>query len=294
MDYLLVSKMNQFYQWQNELLIESFLYRNLAQKLKLCLYADLNLKNSKYYLNSLQLNLPVYNIPDYGFEFGYGKINIFYSIENLLYNKLISSSFALMESDVVIHKEINEQYETDYPSIFFSKNEFFDYKNFLEEIPNFCEIFDVTEDLLKEQWPYLGSIIVFNKLEDKFFGLLKDHVANCACAQMQQNGKVHEKTYKIMLAVAIIKNKNLLNMKYIDYGETNMLDNETNFNFIHYQKGLPPYFHKFMFQNFNLAYGDPFDVIRMNPSTYAAYYIHDIAGSYLKKIGRKLEPILVI
>ena len=294
MDYLLVSKMNQFYQWQNELLIESFLNSQSINSLKLCIYADSASLNSRYFTNTLQINLPIFNMPDHGFEFGYGKANIFYSARNLINNNLISSSFTILESDVVLHKELKKECETEFPSILFSKNVNFDYKNFIKEIPNFCDIFEVTEDFLSQSWPYIGGVVVFNKFDGAFFDFIMEHIAKSAILQQNLNGTIHEKTYKIMLAVMIMKNKEKIYSQYIDYGETNMLDNNTNFHFVHYQKGLPPHFHKFMFKNFQLAYGDPFDVIRMNPSTYASFVMHEFAGKYLKKIGRKLEPIVMV
>jgi len=96
------------------------------------------------------------------------------------------------------------------------------------------------------------------------------------------------------LVIMLMKNKFNLHVNYIKNCESHMRDNNDDFNFIHYKNGFPPFFHKFMFGNYNLNYGDPFDSLRVNPTTYASYYMHNLAGSYLNKIGRKLEPVLLI
>ena len=126
------------------------------------------------------------------------------------------------------------------------------------------------------------------------FNVLTEHIAYVALKQYRLNNKVHEKTYKIMLAIMLMKNKSELYMSYLPDCESHMRDNNDNFNFIHYKNGFPPFFHKFMFSNSSLNYGDPFELLRVNPSTYASYYMHNLAGSYLNKIGKKLEPVLLI
>lgn len=140
----------------------------------------------------------------------------------------------------------------------------------------------------------MGAIVVFTKMNVDFFELLMHHVAWVASKQYNLNGKVHDKTYKIMLVMLLLKNKNNFYLKYIENGETHMRDNERDFHFIHYYKGFPPFFHKYMFKNPWINYGDPFDVIRNNPSTYASWYMHKLAGSYIVKSGRKLSPIIKV
>lgn len=294
MDYLLISKMDEYYQWQNELLIESFLHKNLESKLKLSFFANVLSPNLPYLSNSIDKGITIYDMPDFGYENGYHKANIFFSIRNLLSNNCLNSSFALMESDMVIHEELPKNLETDFSSIFFSCNLDFDYKVFLNDIPNFLQIFDVSEDFLSKNWIYMGGLIVFTKLNVDFFESLMHHVAWVSSLQFKLNGKVHEKTYKIMLVVLLMKNKSNFYINYIDNGETHMRDNEKNFYFIHYHNGFPPFFHKYMFKNSMLSYGDPFDVMRINPSTYASWYMHELSGSYLKKIGRKLAPVILV
>lgn len=294
MDYLLVSKVDDYHQWQNELLIESFFDKKLDKKLKLSLYANNLSNNLPYLINTFNSGLTIYDMPDFGFENGYHKSNIFFSIKTLMENNLLDFSFALMESDVVLHQELPESIKTDFSSILFSYNQDFDYKIFIQEIPDFLNIFDVTEDFLQKNWIYLGAIIVFTKLNVDFFDALMQHVAWVASKQFKLNGKVHEKTYKIMLAVLLMKNKSNFYLNYIENGESHMRDNEKKFHFIHYHKGLPPLFHKYMFKNTTFNCGDPFDVIRMNPSTYASWYMHRLAQSYMKKIGKKLSPVIKV
>jgi hypothetical protein len=294
MDYLLVSKINEFYQWQNELLIESFIQKNLISNLKLSFFADTLSDNLKHMVNTAFQGIPIYQMPDHGFEFGYSKANIFFSISNLISNNELKSSFALLESDVVLHKPFEDSVKTEFSSVLFSSNSDFNYKKFMEEIPNFKDIFDVTDDFLSDNWISMGAIIVFNNIKLEFFNVLTEHIAYVALKQYRLNNKVHEKTYKIMLAIMLMKNKSELYMSYLPDCESHMRDNNDNFNFIHYKNGFPPFFHKFMFSNSSLNYGDPFELLRVNPSTYASYYMHNLAGSYLNKIGKKLEPVLLI
>ena len=294
MDYLLVSKISECYQWQNELLIESFIQKNLSNNLKLSLFADNLSDNVKYNFNTFFQGIQIYDMKDYGFELGYSKANIFSSVHGLVSNDHLKSSFALVESDVVIHKPFEDSVKTKFQSVLFSSNLYFDYKKFMKEIPNFKEIFDVTDDFLSKNWISMGAVVVFNNIKLDFFDILKNQIEYMSFKQYKLNGIVHEKTYKIMLVIMLMKNKSNLHMNYIKNCESHMRDNNDDFNFIHYKNGFPPFFHKFMFGNYNLNYGDPFESLRVNPTTYASYYMHNLAGSYLNKIGRKLEPVLLI
>ena len=67
MDYLLVSKINEFYQWQNELLIESFIQKNLISNLKLSFFAEAKMGISKR--NTVKINSFLGTFLGVGYQF---------------------------------------------------------------------------------------------------------------------------------------------------------------------------------------------------------------------------------
>lgn len=240
MQYFVSIENTRYYQWQIELLIESF--KNCNDKLFIAVADKTNLKiNHKN----------IFRHKNIGELRGFPDLNSLYSTFWALENNFIAQPFTFIPAHVVLRKEPTVNL-TEYPQVITSG-----------KVP-------------QKTFITIGNVMIFNKVPHGIFKETIRIAEELAVKQILENGKIDKKLINLAWStnlgnltkdITIIKDESLTD---------DMLGN-TDSSFIDYEHGMPPVFHKSMFNSEYLTIGNPLEILSNNFPTKNSYYIAQLA-----------------
>lgn len=282
MEYFTSIENTPYYQWQIELLIESFKKHNLNDNLLIAL-AESDTLIQPFFFNNLFKHKRILGHENIGKKRGFDKLNILYSLMWAVTSKKISQPFAFIKPDILLQNKIEIKFDS-YPQILFSPNSFFSFKESEKQVGEFYLWFDKDKDYYNKNWVPIGNIIIWNQIPEDFFTRLINITEILCVKQIEKNNCIWEKTIELAIVINIADHFGKLSL-IGDYSlEDNMLG-DGKAKFINYEHGLPPVFNKHMFK-YNppeySSFGDPFEILSQHSPTPSSYYMSELAKENLK------------
>lgn len=283
MDYFVSAENLPFYQWQLELLIESFKKQNCQDKLIVALAHCDNPVESVFWKN-LSNHSRVYYHDNIGKNRGYAPLNSIYSLLWTLSNEQLKQPFVLLQPDTVLRNEIQMQFTKEAPEIHFSPDIFFTVDEAENNVGCFWEWFDKEKSDYEKNWPLIGSVMIFKQVPIEIFQKVIGVCEFLALKQIETNKPIWKYTDRLAWAIVLFEYANHIYTRGNFQLTSTMLGNDQA-PIIDYEHGLPPVFNKQMFPfvppDFT-SLGDPFDVLAENAPTSNAYYICELAKANLE------------
>lgn len=283
MEYLVSAENTQYYQWQLELLIESFKHNNCEEDLLVCLSASDVPVHPDYWRN-IPNHKRLKGHENIGKIRGYAGLNALYDLYLAIQDKSITQPFAYIPTDVVLKEKLNLTLQSEIAEIVFSPSPFFTLELAEESVGPFWEATNRTKSDYETKWVSLGPIIIFNKIPEAFFYRAIVIAEKLALQQLLRKQPIWEHTAKLAWSMNISEYLDFIILRG-DYSLTmNMLDNG-NSPFIHYEHGMPPVFNKTMFQYASpefVSFGDPFEILAENAPTKSSYFMSELAKKNLE------------
>lgn len=249
MQYFVSIENTAYYQWQIELLIESFKKHNLQDKLIISIaendeppFIKINNKNLLNHKNKYVHSSNLIK-----------STNKLIGLIHCLQSNIINESFAIIEPDMVLMKPLSDEME---------ENVIFDQDDYLE--------LEIDPELFLP----LGDVIVFNKQVD--LNLFVKIINKIKELGSEKESWIIELKKHLFLNEINVKSKHLTQT---------LLNHDLITNFISYKHGIPPEFSK-LYYKYEKPIGfvpnglDPLTAIYMNNVTTATNYVCDIITSY--------------
>jgi len=285
MQYIVSAENTTYFHWQLELLIESFKLHNLEDNLVIILANNETPKFGNFFSNIMN-HKNKFSHKNEGKEIGYLPLNRIDAIIHALNNNVLKYPFTVIHSDMILQKEIKD-IDNKFPCVFL--NTFIENKSKIKEIKEElqCYLDDIALKTKKDRCeipeiPFISFPIVFNKafeyISDVFFQTLRSNLLYifekkgpdfpCELAAWELTLTEVFQYYKVIGT----------NMS------SSLLFDIENSNFIHYNYGLPPAFHKSFYKYENGTYlGDagPYETLLKINITQNTNYMQKIIKSYL-------------
>lgn len=280
MKYFVGTTLSTEVQWQLELMIESFKYAGIEDKLYIFISTDGKPKFHESFCQNLTSHKNLFIQPNYGKRKGYLPLNCISNLIEAMNKKILGDEFVILPTDCVIYKEpesIEEnsgcKFQTD---LLFSPE-------VINQKIDMLSVFEINPtEITTEMWPYATQIIQFKNFHVTFFEDLLYRTERYLFNQFHKRIKHFPKT----IQTAINLHLKMYIGKYLPIQTTTMcnqlLDHEIN-NFVHYDTGYYPIFNKSMFKYNPVALADPFEILANNKPTFAFAYLSGLAENYLKK-----------
>ena len=284
MDYLVSSENTPFFQWQLELLIESFKSNNCEKELLVCLNESNQLMHP-FYCRNINSHERLINFQNIGKSKGFVGLNHLYNISWAIQNNRIQQPFAFIPTDVVLKNKVNDHFLASYPQIVFTPDPFFTFEIAEKEAGNFWEALDKNKLDYEEKWIPLGPVIFFNNLPIEWFDRSIAIAEKLVLQQILKKQPVWKHTTTLAMIINMIDFIGKISF-YGDYELTMNMLQDYNCPFIHYEHGLPPVFNKHMFPFENPHYaslGDPFEILKENAPTRNCHFISELAKISIDK-----------
>lgn len=283
MEYFVSAENLPFYQWQLELLIESFKKQNCQDKLLVSLAYCENPVQSLFWKNLI--NHPrIYNHENIGQIRGYRALNQIYSLVWALSSEQIKQPFVFLQPDTVLRHEIKSKFINDVPEIYFSPDMFFTIDEAEERVGPFWEWCEKKKSDFDNNWASIGSVMIFKQIPIVVFQRVLVICELLAMKQLEENKLIWKHTDRLAWAIVLNEYRNDI-LIIGDYKLTSTMLGNDNAPIIDYQHGLPPFFNKQMFPfsppNYS-SLGDPFNILAENAPTANSHYISELAQANLK------------
>ena len=279
MKYFVGTTLSTQVQWQLELMIESFKYLGIQDKLYIYLSTDGKPVFHDSFCHNLQNHNNLHIQPNYGKRRGYLPLNDLYNLVQAINDNVLSDEFIMIPTDAVIFKEpepIEEplacKFQTD---LLFSPE-------VIHNEVNMIDNFDINpSEVSSEVWPFASKFFQFKNFHVSFFEDLLFRTEQFIFNQLSNKVKVFDKTMQLAMNLQLKMSVG----KYLPIQTNNLsnqlLDHEIN-HFVDYEKGYYPIFNKSMFKFNPIALADPFEVLASHKPTYAFAYLSGLAERYLK------------
>lgn len=276
MDYFVNIEHTPYYQWQIELLIESFKQHKLEENLAVGL-SFTSLSPKAEFCRNLFSHPRIYGSNNMGEVRGFDRLAGLYSISNLLRSEIVKQPFVLMEPDSVLYKPVTVS-RKEVPHILFQVDPFFTKELVEENIPNINKYF-------VNDWVTLGNTAYFDHLPVEFFDRTIYLTELLAYEQARAGKDIWRYTDRAALAIGIseLVGRAALEGQYTF--DMSLSDHQITNNFINYgSRGAFPHFSKSMFAYSPPAMlslgGDPLDALANLPTqlgTTSAQYVAGLA-----------------
>lgn len=271
MNYFVCIESTSYHLWQTELLIQSFKRLGLQEKLYIAICKTEEPVNLQFTHNIARHNKRFYFNNLHSIE------NKFYTLAQLLNEGILKPPFTTIHSDMILVNPIKAP-ATDLILGQFDEDQ--EFKNKIK--PQLSQL--MKKDMFVILDP--SAIYVANDTLDKkfFFELWK----------LAERYKFKERwAEKAIWYLGIIQHLNFVDEKLSinnSFYEQSMLTYEPTQNFIHYNHGLPPSFHKYHFQFKSPHYFciddiNPFKVMHSTNPNNTTNFIAKLIESYWKDIG---------
>jgi hypothetical protein len=276
MDYFVNIEHTPYYQWQIELLIESFKQHKLEENLAVGL-SFTSLAPKIEFCRNLFSHPRTLGSNNMGEVRGYDRLAGLYSIANLLRGEAVKQPFVMLEPDSVLNRPVTIP-RKDVPHIVFQVDPFFTKELAEENIPSLGKH-------LSGDWVALGNTVYFDHLPVEFFDRTIYLTEMLAYEQVMAGKEIWRHTDRVALSIGIseLVGRAALEGQYTF--DMSLSDHQVNNNFINYGgRGAFPYFSKSLF-----AYspptmlslgGDPLDALAKLPTqlgTTSAQYVAGLA-----------------
>jgi len=257
MDYFVNIEHAPFYQWQAELLIESFKHHELDESLVVGLSLT-NVEPRLEFCRNLYTHPRTSGLTNMGEVRGFDRLANLYSMANLLQTGNLKQPFLLIEPDSVLYSPVKMPVR-DIPQIIFQVDPFFTKELVEENIPNY------NKHKSTEDWVPLGNVMFFDKLPQEFFNRVIFLTEMLAFEQAKAGKEIWKRTDRAAWAIAITElvGRSVIEGKYTL--EMSLADHEFQHNFVNYGRSPTPQFNKHLFQYapptcLSLG-GDPLEVL---------------------------------
>lgn len=282
MHYFVSTTYEPHYQWQIELLIESFKKHNMQDKLVVSFTKlDDEVLHPDFSANIIS-HPNIITHDNIGKTRGYSKLNDFYALYWALKAGHLEQPFMVIPTDSVMFSPPSVL-TPDYPYLQYQVDPFFTPELVINNVGNIIDI-----DLKNENWPSMGSILCFTKFPIEFFEQGIELVESLVYKQLKENGKIWEYTERLAWNLMVFNRIGDVSILGVYDYESDMMSNFPK-NFIHYDRGFLPIFHKDMFPYLSpnyFSFGNPFKVLGENSPTGAFKYMSDLANVYNRRKQR--------
>ncbi len=281
MDYFVSLDNTPYYQWQAELLIESFKERGEEENLVVGL-ALASASPRPEFCRNLYSHRRTHSFPDMGRVRGYDRMNRLYAMANILRSGSLSQPFCSVEPDCVLHDPVRIE-NKDVPHVVFQVNPFFTLDHVRENIPNLDQYLPKGKN-----WVTLGGTMYFNNLPQSLFDRVIFLAEMLAYEQAKAGKEIWRHTDKVAWAINIMGMVGQAVVEGVYTLDMGLADHQLDHNFVNYERGAPPHFSKSMFSYkppVMLSFGDPIVAIADLPDrmgTTSARYISDLAKKCLQ------------
>lgn len=268
MNYFVNIEKASYHLWQTELLIQSFKKLGINNDL----YISISNTNESVNIDFTK------NISQHKNKFVFENIggikNKFFSLASLVLENKISLPLVTIHSDMVIIKNV-EKYKEDLVFSFFDTDQ--NYKN---QFKNYA--ISLTD---KETLPIMKPSAVYyigENISKDFFEIL--YKFSCMLDSFNGNKWIEKAIWYLSVTEYCSKNDIIIGHQFL---EQCLLNHDLFANFIHYNHGYPPHFHKKYFEYkepcfLTLEESDPFKAICLVDSTESTRHIIEIVKSYWK------------
>lgn len=287
MEYFVSTENTPYNNWQIELLIESFKHHGCEKDL-LVTIADEDVFFMPFAYNNIVNHERFFENQNLGKQQGYEPLNDLYFLIWALENKNLSQPFMYIPTDVVL-KNPNYSYKFDsiYPEVVFKPNPFLTVDEIEKNMGPIWNTLQHDKEYYKENLVPIGPILGFNNCPIILFQSVISLIQDLSVNQIKNNNKIWESTDKVAWAIILTDLNEQIVLKE-DYSlSSNMLAFDENAAFVDYEYGMPPIFHKSMFQYKPPQYmscGNPFQILADNAPTPNSFFISELARKILKKM----------
>lgn len=286
MDYFFSVPNTPYYQWQIDLLIESFKNIGMEKDLIICLIQN---KDSVVVENTFLKNIlnhkKVYNVSDIGTSKGYAPLSKWYLIPKFIKENLLTQPFIMcLEPDLVIKNDLKISFNKKYVEFLYSVDPLLTFEKAEKHCPNFWELLNLNKKDCEDNWISLGNLFLFNNFPQIFFEKLISVTEQLIVSQILEDKEIWEHTLKLGLILSLLETKSkvvLVKSNSLIMPMTSNMDS----NFISYEQGNLPFFHKLMFTYKNPYYfsmGNPIKTLSEIYNSPNVKYISDLAKKCLK------------
>lgn len=282
MDYFVSIENNAYYNWQLELLIESFKYNSLENNLLVGLIQSNNNYTPFDFFNASE-HTRKYFYENIGDAKGYKNLSHLYCLVSL--QNLINQPFTIISPDMVLRKPINPELKSDRPQIIFAPDLRFTFDYVQKNVPDFFQELNHDESFYRKNWIPLGSCTIFNNIPEYFFANVLMLTEKLAVQQILNGQNIWKYTDKLAWSIMLADYHENIETTG-DYQITDTMINNSQSPIIHYEHGLSPNFNKLQFlyePPLYISCGDPFEILKDSKSTSNAHYMSVLAENYLKK-----------
>lgn len=283
MDYFVSAQNMPRYQWQLELLIESFKYHNRQNDLLVAL-AKTDAPPQPIFCRNLFEHPRLFPHQNIGQTRGFAPLNELYSLSWVLQFNRIKQPFTFLSPDVVLYHTNAIRIDSGIPEIVFAPDPFFTLDRAEEAVGPFWEWFGRKKQDYEDQWLPTGPVMIFDNIPQVVFDRTIWVTEKLAFHQLYEGKKeIWEKTLKLGWAVNLNDYVGQIMMRG-DYNLTTTMVDSNHAAFINYEHGLPPAFNKSMFTYPPPAYasfGDPFEILAAHAPTPTAHFMSDLAKKNL-------------
>lgn len=285
MDYLVSIENTPKFQWQAELLIESFKHHNRQDDLVVAL-AKANAPAQPAFCHNLFDHPRLWPHQNIGEIRGFLPLNQLYALSWGLQFGKVRQPLTLLSPDVLLYHTNNLRITGDLPEVMFSPDPFFT-PDFAEEaVGPFWEWFGRKKEYYEDQWLPSGPVMIFDNIPQVVFERAIWVTEKLALHQLYEGRKeIWDQTVKLGWAINLTDYVGQIMMRG-DYSLTTTMVESNYTPFINYEHGLPPAFNKSMFTYQPPAYasfGDPFEILAANAPTPTAHFMSNLAKINLNK-----------
>jgi hypothetical protein len=286
MQYFLYLDNEPYYQWQLDLMVQSFENQGCTDKLIVALTNKKDSQSLELYNTGIKKlkNINTFENIDEAKEVkGFNK---FYSLYSSLFNDIIKESFFVLENDTVLYRQPSEAvFLTNFPECVYSVDPLFTLDFVKENIGDeFLEIFNIKEEELKENWHSVSGCYGFSNIHIGFISMMIENMEKLALQQMLDNKEVWSETSKVALCISLFQNRS--NMVIHGQYLTVPANSEGTGNFISYKNGVGKNFYKSMFSYtppMFMSFGNPFELLANSHQSENVFYISNLAKEYINQ-----------
>ncbi len=283
MEYFVSFNQKAYYDWQIELLIESFKNHNLQDKLSV---AGANTGENRYkFLSNIANHENFLNHHSIGLKRGFQQLDEIYSLAYYQESKKLGTEICVMQPHVVLkNPKYLDEIKTNQSSAIVSIDPFFTFEHAEKNAGDFWAKQAHGREFYKTNWLPLGSIILFNNLSEQISTRATIVAEQIILNQIQQKIPVWNESVKLAWAISIADYLGLIKIEASYNLVSNMIDDGST-PFIDYKDGVPPVFNKSMFSfapPFEMSFGDPIEVLATCKMSPNADYMSQISESLLK------------
>jgi len=286
MQYFVSAEDTTYHHWQLELLIESFKLHGVQDQLVIAV-AQNNEQKLVDYNHNIKNVKNIFLHENIGRKRGYLPLNRPYSLNTAINQGFIKQPLTVIDPDMMLVSPLPHPVE----NVQFQLKPLFTL-DYVEQ--NHCNVRKHIGELLKlknkedsqiNYWIPLGNVMTFNSVPNEFFGRVVEWTEILEYERKKSTKENWWYTEKVAWIMTLLEYHGHLSYKGRYNYEMNMLDNNVNNHFIHYNHGLPPVFSKRMYRYqppSGFTMGSLFDVLLENNPTSTTNYMQEVVRSYLK------------